>query len=47
VGGGRSLWTYGFLLLQADVVARFGLEFAAGEYARYQVPLATISEKRV
>ena len=44
-GGGRSLRTYGFLLSQADVVARFGVEFAPGEYARYQVPLATISEK--
>ncbi|OLP55559.1 hypothetical protein BJF92_07705 [Rhizobium rhizosphaerae] len=44
-GGGRTLRTYGFLLSQADVVARFGVEFAAGEYARYQVPLATIAEK--
>lgn len=44
-GGGRSLRTYGFLLSQADVVARFGVEFSAGEYARFQVPLATVSEK--
>jgi endonuclease G len=44
-GGTRSLRTYGFLLSQADVVARFGVEFAPGEYARYQVPLVTISEK--
>jgi endonuclease G len=45
VGGGRSLRTYGFLLSQADVVARFGIEFAPGEFARYQVPLATITDK--
>lgn len=44
-GGSRALHTYGFLLSQADVIARFGLEFAPGEYARYQVSLATISEK--
>ena len=44
-GGGRSLRTYGFLLSQADVVARFGVEFAPGEYARYQVPLTAISAK--
>ena len=42
-GGTRSLRSYGFLLSQKDVVDRFGVEFAAGEYARYQVPLATIS----
>ncbi|PJG47221.1 hypothetical protein CAF53_02415 [Sphingobium sp. LB126] len=44
-GGARSLRTYGFLLSQKDVIARFGVEFAPGEYARYQVPLATITEK--
>jgi endonuclease G len=43
--GGRSLHVYGFLLSQADVIARFGVEFAPGEYGRYQVPLATISAK--
>ncbi|SDD38120.1 endonuclease G [Sphingomonas sp. YR710] len=42
-GGVRSLRTYGFLLSQKDVIARFGVEFASGEYARYQVPLAQIS----
>ena len=42
-GGTRSLRAYGFLLSQKDVVDRFGVEFAAGEYARYQVALATIS----
>ena len=42
-GGTRSPRSYGFLLSQKDVVDRFGVEFAAGEYARYQVPLAAIS----
>ncbi|WP_295639113.1 DNA/RNA non-specific endonuclease [Novosphingobium sp.] len=43
--GARSLRSYGFLLSQKDVVDRFGVEFAAGEFARFQVSLATISEK--
>jgi endonuclease G, mitochondrial len=42
--GGRSrLLTYGFLLSQKDVVDKFGIEFAPGEYARYQCPLAEIA----
>jgi endonuclease G len=44
-GGGRSLRTYGFLLSQKDVVDRFGVELAPGEYARYQISLATIADR--
>ncbi|MEH3120751.1 MAG: DNA/RNA non-specific endonuclease [Sphingomonas phyllosphaerae] len=44
-GNGRVLRTYGFLLSQKDVVDRFGVEFAPGEYARYQVPLTEIGER--
>ena len=44
-GGTRSLRAYGFVLSQKDVVDRFGVEFAAGEYARFQVSLAAIGEK--
>ncbi len=41
--GGRSLRTYGFILSQADVVDKFGIEFAVGQYGRYQQPLAEIA----
>jgi endonuclease G len=44
-GGTRSLRSYGFMLSQKDVIDRFGVEFAPGEYARYQVSLATIGER--
>jgi endonuclease G len=44
-GGTRSLRSYGFMLSQKDVIDRFGVEFAPGEYARYQVALATIGER--
>ncbi|PDQ20124.1 hypothetical protein CN311_15640 [Mesorhizobium sanjuanii] len=43
--GRRSLRTYGFRLSQKDVVDRFGVEFAPGEYARYQVALSAISDE--
>ncbi|MBW5436456.1 endonuclease [Bradyrhizobium canariense] len=43
--GSRSrLLTYGFLLSQKNVVDDFGIEFAPGQYARYQRPLAEIAE---
>ncbi|WP_267389617.1 DNA/RNA non-specific endonuclease [Sphingomonas sp. GC_Shp_3] len=41
---GHILRIYAFLLSQKDVIDRFGIEFAPGEYARYQIPLAHISE---
>ena len=34
--GARSLKAFDFVLSQADVVDRFGIEFAVGEYGRYQ-----------
>ncbi|CAN7762234.1 DNA/RNA non-specific endonuclease [Mesorhizobium sp. LjNodule214] len=43
--GRRSLRTYGFRLSQKDVVDRFGVEFAPGEYVRYQVALSAISDE--
>lgn len=41
--GQTSLRAYGFLLSQKDVVDKFGIEFAPGEYARYQCTLAEIA----
>ncbi|MHC2282104.1 endonuclease G [Bradyrhizobium diazoefficiens] len=43
-GGGASLRTYGFVLSQADVVDRFGIEFAPGQYARDQKRLTEITQ---
>ncbi|MGX5831997.1 hypothetical protein [Mesorhizobium sp. 43Arga] len=45
INGRRSLRTYAFRLSQKDVVDRFGVEFAPGEYARYQVAPSAISEE--
>jgi endonuclease G, mitochondrial len=42
-GGAASLRTYGFLLSQKDVVDKFGIEFAPGQYARYQRSLSDIA----
>jgi endonuclease G len=42
-GGSVSLRAYGFLLSQKDVVDQFGIEFASGQYARYQRSLNDIA----
>lgn len=42
-GAARSLRAFGFVLSQADVVNKFGIEFAVGEYGRYQRSLAEIA----
>jgi endonuclease G len=44
-GDAQMLKAYGFLLSQADVVTRFGVEFAPGRFARYQVKLADIQTR--
>jgi endonuclease G len=41
--GKSSLRTYGFVLSQKDVVDQFGIEFAPGQYARYQKSLTDIA----
>lgn len=41
--GGAELRAYGFVLSQADVVNKFGIEFDVGQYQRYQKSLAEIS----
>jgi endonuclease G len=43
LGGAASLRTYGFVLSQEDVVEQFGIEFAPGQYARYQRSLHDIA----
>ena len=42
-GSSRKLKTYGFVFDQSDVVNRFGLEFVAGSFSRYQKKLSAIS----
>lgn len=42
--GGASLRGYGFVLSQADVVRKFGIEFDPAQYGRFQKPLAEISD---
>ncbi|PXA83602.1 endonuclease [Nostoc sp. 3335mG] len=44
-GGASTLRAYGFILSQKDVVDRFGIEFAPGQYARYAKPLAEIAQR--
>lgn len=45
VAGQRRLAVYGFLLSQADVVEKFGIEvFRPGEFKKLQVPLSHITE---
>jgi endonuclease G len=43
--GRSSLRTYGFVLSQKDVVDQFGIEFAPGQYARYQKSLTDIATR--
>jgi endonuclease G len=42
-GAKRKLQTYGFVFDQSDVVAKFGIEFAAGAFAQYQKKLSEIT----
>jgi endonuclease G len=42
--GEATLRAYGFVMSQADVVSRFGIEFDVGQFQRYQRPLAEISQ---
>jgi endonuclease G len=44
-GGQSTLRVYGFVLSQKDVVDRFGIEFAPGQYARYAKSLAEIAQR--
>jgi len=37
------LQTFGFVMSQKDVVDKFGIEFAPGQYERYRTPLAEIA----
>lgn len=39
-----SLEAYGFMMTQSDILQKFGIEFAPGRYAKYRVPLKTISK---
>jgi endonuclease G len=42
--GGDGLEAHGFLLSQQDIVSRFGIEFAAGHFVKYRVPLREITK---
>lgn len=43
-GENKVLKAYGFVISQKDVVDEFGIEFTAGQYARYQTSLTEISK---
>lgn len=44
-GTAPALKAYGFIMSQRDLVEKFGIEFAAGRFARFAVPLAEITKR--